>query len=500
MLRILSLYTTGRRRFRMFGRASSLICLSALTLAVGQAAFSQESGPPELWSRSLLILGLATMFCWVQPSLDEHNSSLSRMAIWAALLFPVYVAFQLIPMPVFLLQIMSPMRAEVAGALREVMPMPVFSPLSVAPSQTWVHLSRITGYGLVFLLVWRVARRLGENIWWAVAPLMAFAALEAGLGLAQHFAGATAPISGSYENRNHFAGLLEMLLPFLVMYAVFASDGLRLQTVSSMVAALKTSGVLAIGLGAVLAITFSMAKMGFVAMLASFLVMSALGLGTRFGGWKRWAAIGALTVAFLLVFIFLPPNELVQAFRRAVSEGTGEGRWPIWKDTLHLITDYPFFGCGMGGYFAGLLRYQTAELASPWTHAHNDYLQLLSELGIVGFLVPAASDRGNPGACGAGGCSRSYPRGADHRFSLCRRHRSNPGPQLHRFQYVCTSECDGSGVDCRYCSGLTSRSKKAAGWAACLRVVRRSQMCGRLWLPGYPLCRRMAGVRKFVSQ
>jgi tetratricopeptide (TPR) repeat protein len=94
-------------------------------------------------------------------------------------------------------------------------------------------------------------------------------------------------------------------------------------------------------------------------------------------------------VFLLTVFVFLPPDELIAAFGGAVSDQTGEGRWPIWKDTLRLIAAYPLFGCGMGGYFAGFLRYQTTGLANAWPEAHNDYLQLLSELGAVGFLIPA---------------------------------------------------------------------------------------------------------------
>jgi hypothetical protein len=52
-----------------------------------------------------------------------------------------------------------------------------------------------------------------------------------------------------------------------------------------------------------------------------------------------------------------------------------------------LIRAFPLFGCGLGNYGTAFLPFQTADLQSDYEYAHNDYLQLISELGIVGFSV-----------------------------------------------------------------------------------------------------------------
>src|SRR5258708_21844746 len=122
--------------------------------------------------------------------------------------------------------------------------------------------------------------------------------------------------------------------------------------------------------------------MGFISTCGSLFVMGAMALGSRLGGWKKWAALAGLAALFLLVFVFLPPAELVERFGQLASGMKEQGRWPIWKDTLHLIGAYPLFGCGLGNYYPSLLQFQTADVALAYLQAHNDYLQLIAELGI----------------------------------------------------------------------------------------------------------------------
>jgi len=358
--------------------AASLLCVSACVLAVASAAVgADEIGPPGDWSRSLLLVGLAAILWGLRGPDGFPVRRLPKVVLWMAVLFPAYVAFQLAPLPLFLLRILSPERSEVAEALRGVMRAPAFSPLTIAPPATWFHLSRIAAYAVVFLLIRDVAGRSVRSPWWVAFPLIGFAGMEAVWGLAQQITGGDG-ISGSYGNRDHFVGLLEMVLPFAAAYAIAVFR----QSV------FKAGVALSIAAGVFLGIVLSLSKMGFLAMLGSLFVMGAVASGARFRGPSRWAALGGLAVVLLALFLFLPSDELVLNFGGAASEAA-TGRWPIWKDTLHLIAAYPLFGSGLGTYFPALLRYQTAALSVSWPQAHNDYLQLLSELGAIGFLIPA---------------------------------------------------------------------------------------------------------------
>ncbi|MCB1841970.1 MAG: O-antigen ligase family protein, partial [Halioglobus sp.] len=54
-----------------------------------------------------------------------------------------------------------------------------------------------------------------------------------------------------------------------------------------------------------------------------------------------------------------------------------------------VIADYPFFGIGSGNWMDVYPAYETTETYGygKLMHVHNDYLQLLAEQGIVGFLI-----------------------------------------------------------------------------------------------------------------
>lgn len=99
-----------------------------------------------------------------------------------------------------------------------------------------------------------------------------------------------------------------------------------------------------------------------------------------------------VAVLVLVGFVFLPPERLIQRFAEFVSTDglTGEGRTDLWAETIPLIKAYPVFGCGLGGYETAFSRFKISGVLVTDDFAHNDYLQLLAELGLVGFVIGAA--------------------------------------------------------------------------------------------------------------
>lgn len=76
-------------------------------------------------------------------------------------------------------------------------------------------------------------------------------------------------------------------------------------------------------------------------------------------------------------------------------------RQTLVEDTIPMLRDKPWFGWGLGGYAAAFRFYQRAETrivhnqgrVTLYEHAHNDWLERLTELGFVGFglfLAPGA--------------------------------------------------------------------------------------------------------------
>jgi len=338
--------------------------------------------------------------------------------------------------------VLSPARAESLAALARIGPPVHFASLSVSPAATFQRFLLVCGYVVIFLLVreltWRFtampqSRRPGvepgfsparaalkggatearaalpaklgqvpggattsETGWLAIWPIIAIGALEAALGLCQNFGGGVDQVRwGTYVNHNHYAGFLEMALPFAVVYPVALWR--RPRGHSTVAPALAACGVWAMA-GLILAgIVHSFSRMGFIATICSFFVMGTLALGARQLSWaarsrrRQVVTVGVVGTLALAGFLFLPPDKLIARFAQLIStDPTGEGRAQLWAETVPLIRAYPVFGCGLGGYETAFMRFKSFEPLVTDDFAHNDYLQLLAELGLVGFAIGAA--------------------------------------------------------------------------------------------------------------
>ncbi len=195
---------------------------------------------------------------------------------------------------------------------------------------------------------------------------------------------------------NHFAGLLEMILPFALGLAFYhwqsARQRSRGRSLRSFAENLGRPGILKCFLlllaAAVLlvAIVFSFSRMGMISALVSLGAMAAVvWIGRRrsplpaalillllAGGIAAaaWVGVGPVVEHFEQ----LPQNE---PFARA-----SQGRVAVWNDTLQLIRAHPWAGVGLGCFQYAFTAVQSTERTYLVDHAHNDYLESAAELGL----------------------------------------------------------------------------------------------------------------------
>ncbi|MCX5713066.1 MAG: O-antigen ligase family protein [Candidatus Omnitrophica bacterium] len=89
----------------------------------------------------------------------------------------------------------------------------------------------------------------------------------------------------------------------------------------------------------------------------------------------------------LVLFIILGLEPTLERFAILFKKDliSTEGRWTIWADTLKMITDFPLFGTGLGTFKNIYPMYRTLSVQATVSYAHSDFIQLVSECGLLGL-------------------------------------------------------------------------------------------------------------------
>ncbi len=305
-----------------------------------------------------------------------------------------YIVLQVVPLPISLVRVLSPARAEIVATLAGVTGPVSFASLSNAPGETLRAFAQLTGLVLTAIVVRRMIARAEEWRWSLMVPPIVVALGQGLLGIVQASSqDVPGTVSGSYANRNHFAGVLEMSMPLAVMLAIYAWRSNEDRYKTPLRTALECCSLLGAAAVMLVAILLSLSRMGFLAALMALFVIGILSLSRGQVAWTRWLPAAALALMVAALFVFLPSDQLIARFAglATTNEISADDRLRIWKDTLSLIRAYPVFGCGAWAFEPSFFHYQTTGTLNLVNFAHNDYLQGLAELGIAGFSIAIAA-------------------------------------------------------------------------------------------------------------
>jgi O-antigen ligase len=201
--------------------------------------------------------------------------------------------------------------------------------------------------------------------------------------------GVAAQIYGPFVNRNHYAGLIEMLAPLPFLLCLSQRPERRFP-------------LLAAGTLMVLSIFLSRSRGGMAAVGAE-LIFIAVYLSRIRHRAKSFAAIGVIAAVLAVLIVWVGSDPVVHR----LTDMKDANRVSIFKDTLHMWWSRPVTGYGVGTFDLTYPTFQSFVVDSVINHAHNDYLELLSEAGLIGaglvawFLVLVyrrANERLRPGA------------------------------------------------------------------------------------------------------
>ncbi len=330
---------------------------------------------------------------------DEASGSvvndLRPLWIGAAVLAGV-VLLQLLPLPGMLIRVLSPTRAHWLRVMHDL-DLNAPTTLSYIPLQTGFHLMW-WGFLAVYggLLYHAVTRSRHSYPNWLFIALFLVAASEAVYGILQVLVPSgvlwdtqkatglayRGYARGTFINRNHFAAFLGLLWPVLFAYILIIRSPRKLERVlakrerAQILMQKKAFAVFCLGI-VVLALVFSQSRGGILSALLAFSILCAF-IASRH---RRLVLVLAACWTIMIGYGFVIGFEgIVERFSR-IEQGAA-GRLDIWKDGWHAALDHPWTGTGLGTYpWVSRVYQQAFGPERRASHAHNDYLEAVVELG-----------------------------------------------------------------------------------------------------------------------
>jgi O-antigen ligase len=255
--------------------------------------------------------------------------------------------------------------------------------------ETFISALLYLAYGLLTFLVIQCLQRSSQAKVLAVV-ISAYGVAVAGFALLQSLSATTklywlrTPRSGGwiygpYVNHNHYAGLMEMLvpIPLVLCQTRFAQGWLRNAAIVG--AAIMTGTIFLSGSrGGMLAFVGEMALLGVVLLRSWRSPRATAGLGAFLAiviGLLVWVGGGELS------------KRLSTIHAETKTELSGGTRVSLNKDSLRMAAAKPVLGWGLGNFPVAYPQFRTFYTDFYVNAAHEDYLQLLVETGLVGFLI-----------------------------------------------------------------------------------------------------------------
>jgi O-antigen ligase len=353
---------------------------------------------PWVWSLyCLLMIAAFILFLWTR----QDQSVIPRVGYLnkTVVIFFIWTFFLCLPFPYPVLSFLSPTKSGIltqAWALTDSTPAWETISYSSRKALTWWVF--LVSLGLFFIVVRDLCleRKMLKRI---VFVMIGIGLIEAAYGLVQTLVPSMGVLwvdfvkdyigtaRGTFINRNHFAGFLEMIWP-LALGITLAHTG-RVHSLKEALGSekLNRQALMALGITVLLlALIFTRSRAGIFSGLIGFLAFFIMArTGRKDAGLQTRFVFGGIIVLMCIYAMTIGVGPILDRF--LIIGDDSHSRMDIWRDSLPIIKNHPL-GIGLGNYENVFAVYNQSFISGKTvTHAHNDYLQLLIETGWIGFLA-----------------------------------------------------------------------------------------------------------------
>lgn len=285
--------------------------------------------------------------------------------------------------------------------------------LSVDNGKTFAYLMLGLAYSLLFLIIVSLFNTR-KRLTLLLATLIVSGTLQAFWGALMTLSGVEwllvgpknsyiGVATGTFVNRNHLAGYLEMTLACGIGLLLALRDGRPFSWTSVLELLMGPKARLRLALVImVIALVMTHSRMGNAAFFASLLLVGGLFVLVE----KQNRLRNSLILASLVVIDILVISQyfglerlkdrlLNTRLHDVVVDGevvqqANEVRDDVFGYAIPLLKERPVTGQGAGSFEAVFPQYPGNDIRLHFDHAHNDYLQFGIEFGLLGMLPLAA--------------------------------------------------------------------------------------------------------------
>jgi O-antigen ligase len=186
---------------------------------------------------------------------------------------------------------------------------------------------------------------------------------------------------GPFVNRNHFAGFAELTIPVGLSLMIFR--GLRRDMFP--LASLLT--IVPVG-----ALILSGSRGGIVGFAFEIVVLALIARSRkRAAEPARLAALALVGLAAVALIAWLGASKAIERFSTLhTGDVSLSRRYTMDRGAAQIFLHHPIAGCGLGSLVAVYPRFETLYDGLVVDHVHNDYMELLAEMGLLGALCGGA--------------------------------------------------------------------------------------------------------------
>ena len=357
-------------------------------------------GVLEAWAFLLLA---AWLLFWALGWSRVSNPLRRSWPAW--IMLGAWIALQvahIVPMPPAWVAALSPESARVHSWVADVGIHQEVITLSVEPNASRVSLLKTLAYSAIFFLMLAVVNRRSRVQ--TLARTLVYSALVYSVyAVLMHLDGAQFDYfgilirhgdsaSGTFVNRNHFAGYLEMTLAVGIGLLIATLSDRSADTWKKFVRQaiewiLSPKMILRLALCVlVIALTTTHSRMGNTAFFASLLVAGVIGIALSRYATRNTVLLLASLIAIdlLIVGSWFGVEKLAQRIEQTTVQDVQEREEPAaWS--VDLIRNYKLLGSGPGTFYIVYPGYRKEQATAFFDHAHNDYAEIASDTGLLGL-------------------------------------------------------------------------------------------------------------------